>query len=159
MSTTQLINGTSYTLPANGETDYAAQLLAFFSALATSFSTIIFFGVLNITNGTTYPAPGLYATISGATEPFIAMPMAGRLKRLYVTCVAPPTGGSCIFTVRVNGVDTALTLTVLAGVSSGSDLVNSVVVAAGDRISMKCVATATSATMTFPVLSMAFVPA
>ena len=72
-------------------------------------------------------------------------PVAGTMRNLYLFSTDP--GGSAqsyVFTLRVNGSDSALTATISTGSTTGSDLVNRVKVAAGDRITMKIVASATA---------------
>jgi hypothetical protein len=67
------------------------------------------------------------------------MPHGGMLKNLYVKAdVAPGAGKSLTITVRKNGTDSAVTVT-LSGASqvSGSDLVNTLSVAAGDELEIK----------------------
>jgi hypothetical protein len=63
-----------------------------------------------------------------------------------------PATGSLVLTIRKNGVDTAITLTIPAGSSIGtySDITNSVSFVAGDLISVKAVnnALATSGNIT-----------
>lgn len=62
---------------------------------------------------------------------------AGTLWRLRIrTTTGTVTVTTITFTLRVNGVNTAITCTIAAGVASGSDLVNTVVVAAGDLLSL-----------------------
>ena len=69
------------------------------------------------------------------------VPTSGTVKNLYVrTFTAQPATGSLVLTVRKNGADTALTITVPASSAANktsSDTVNSFAVSAGDRISMK----------------------
>ncbi len=70
------------------------------------------------------------------------LPYAGVVKNLYIrTTTAQPAGGSLVFTVRKNGTDTAVTLTIAAGGSAGTftDLTNSVSFDAGDLIDLKAV--------------------
>jgi len=73
----------------------------------------------------------------------IPMVFAGVIDKLYIrTYSAQNAGGSLVFTLRVNGVDTALTVTVPAGtasLTSVADTTNAVTVAAGDLVSMKVV--------------------
>lgn len=62
------------------------------------------------------------------------------IQRLFiVTDGAQPGAGSLVVTVRINGVDTALTLTIPAGGAAGtySDIVHSISLTAGDVISYK----------------------
>lgn len=157
MSVSQSVNGTSYALPTAGDTDWGALLTTFLQGLAASFSSVFTFGNSVTAAGSGFVAPGLYSTVTGATEAFYTVPMAGRLKALYCKSAGAPAGGTVVFTVRINGVDTALLCTLADGATTASDIVNSVVVAAGSTLSMKCVSTAATQP-TFPVLTMAFVP-
>lgn len=89
------------------------------------------------------------STIGSTTESnrFIYMPKAGTFKNLYIyTVTSQPATGSCVITVRINGVDSALTLTIAAGSAPGvfSNLINSVTYAAGDRVTLKVVNNATA---------------
>ena len=60
-------------------------------------------------------------------------PTGGTLKNLYVDLpAAPGAGASRTFTVRKNGVPTALTCTIADPATSCSDTVNTVSFAAGD---------------------------
>ena len=70
----------------------------------------------------------------------------GVLRNLVVTSkAAPGAGQTFIYTVRVNGVATALTVTLSgAAAVNGSDLVNSVRVVVGDRVSVQLVTSAAS---------------
>lgn len=88
------------------------------------------------------------STIGSTTESnrFMYMPKAGTFKNLYIyTVTSQPATGSCVITVRINGVDSALTLTIAAGSAPGvfSNLINSVNYAAGDRVTLKVVNNAT----------------
>jgi uncharacterized cupredoxin-like copper-binding protein len=68
------------------------------------------------------------------------VPIAGTARNLYVaTSSTQSAGGSLVFTVRKNGADTALTLTIPASTAAGtfSDTTNSFSVAAGDKLSLK----------------------
>lgn len=59
----------------------------------------------------------------------------GRLKKLRVIRTTTPAGGtSVVYTVRVNGVNTAITCTMANGPTIASDLVNSVAVVPGDVV-------------------------
>lgn len=75
------------------------------------------------------------------------MPRAGTIKSLYVQSdVAPGASKSWAITVRKNGVDQTMTVT-LSGASqtTGSDLAHPITVGAGDSISIKIVPTSTPA--------------
>lgn len=65
---------------------------------------------------------------------------SGTLKNLYVaTSTTQPAGGALTFTLRKNGSDTALTLSIPASTAAGafSDTTNAVSVSAGDLLSLK----------------------
>ena len=103
---------------------------------------LLFYGVQGaITpNVTSYPCPGGGVAAQTANE--IAMPInkRGWLKNLRVRQrVASGAGGRTeVYTIRVNGAATDLTCT-LDNVLVGADLVNSVVVNPGDRVSTSLV--------------------
>jgi hypothetical protein len=83
----------------------------------------------------------------------VAVPRALTISQLMVRLAnAQPSSGSLVFTVRKNGVDTAVTLTIAAGSLAGvySDTVNSVAFSAGDEFTIMIVnnATTSSAAMT-----------
>jgi hypothetical protein len=69
----------------------------------------------------------------------IPAPRAGVLKNFFVRHnSAGGNGNSVVYTVFVNGVATAITVTLVTGaVGQASDTVNTVVVAQGDRISIQ----------------------
>lgn len=71
----------------------------------------------------------------------IAAPRAGTLRNLFIRHnAAVGNGNSVVYTVMVNGVATTLTATLATGaVGQSSDLVNSAVVAQGDRIAVRAV--------------------
>ena len=69
---------------------------------------------------------------------------AGTFKNLYVEVTALASGQTATFTLRVNGADTALTLTITGTTTTGSDTTHTVTVAAGDIVSLKAVTSATS---------------
>jgi hypothetical protein len=115
-------------------------------AIATTDSTV-FSGNPNATQGQNSTA---YWAISGSlapssTENFrnIVMPVAGTLKNLYIRNGTTQSGtGSIVFTLRKNGVDTAITVTFTnsdGATATKSDTTNTVSVAAGDLICLKAV--------------------
>lgn len=70
----------------------------------------------------------------------------GTLSRLYIrTANAQPGTGSLVVTVRVNGVDTAIVITIAAGSAAGifSNTVDTAAFSAGDLLSLKLVNNAT----------------
>lgn len=103
-------------------------------------------GVLSAATGTVYASPGTTAGLTNATESAVSFPVprAGTIRNLYVR-----TGGTAkvntpttIITVRLNGVDTALTLTMTQTVTTTtSDTTHSFAVVAGDLITVSFVTT------------------
>jgi len=68
----------------------------------------------------------------------IVAPRAGTLRSMFARHqLAGGNGNAVVYTVRVNGVNTLLTVTLPSGaVGQGSDLVNVAAVAQGDRITV-----------------------
>lgn len=156
MSTSLVINGAAVQVPSAGDTDWAANLIATITALAASVCSIIMFGNASGGAGLTYLAPGLLSGPSGGTEVFMTAPVSGRLKRLYVKAVSAPSGGNITYVVRINGVNTALQCTLTAGNTVASDVVDSIAVNAGDRISVSS-SSGASSQPTFPVITFALI--
>lgn len=70
-------------------------------------------------------------------EEFIFCPLDGVLRNLRVKVETPAAGSdTATFTVRVNGVNTALTVTHTESATTSTDSSNTVAVAAGDTISL-----------------------
>jgi hypothetical protein len=84
-----------------------------------------------------YPNPWYETPDAGTTELFIGpLPFAATISNMRV--IWTPASGAVNITVllRVNSVDTALSATALATAGAASDLVDSVAVVAGDKISV-----------------------
>jgi hypothetical protein len=82
-----------------------------------------------------------FLPVMGASSPsseayrYELAPMAGVIKNMTVMLTAAPGGAaSRTFTLRVNGVSTALTVTISAGATTGEDTVHSVEVSRNDRL-------------------------
>lgn len=91
---------------------------------------------------TEYTGPSARALLANERDVQAVAVKAGTLRRLFVrTDTAQGAGGNFVFTVMVNEVATAITLTIAAGAAAGifSDVANSAVVAAGDRIDVRAV--------------------
>ena len=70
---------------------------------------------------------------------------AGTLRSMYVRHNNPGGSGAVItYTLRVNGIATALTVALASTSATGSDLANSVVVAAGDTVDIEVTKAATA---------------
>lgn len=84
---------------------------------------------------------------------------AGVLRNLLVGGDAAIGGGvSATYTVRVNGVDTALTVTLSSGTQSGSDTTHSVSVSPGDQVSLSTLTSGTNGSNMFPAAALEFAP-
>lgn len=86
--------------------------------------------------GTKYLLP--YETEPGSTECFQIVSGPGTYTTIKVVASAAFATDSFTYTVRLNGVDTGLTVTLAAGATSAVGT-GSVAVVAGDRISVKVV--------------------
>lgn len=93
---------------------------------------------------TRYFADGLSAT---ETDIIFRIPYAGTLTNLYAQTPAMGSGTRS-YTVRVNGVDTALTCTQNAPSTTANDTTHSVAVAQGDYVAIKVLTYAGASTIT-----------
>lgn len=93
-------------------------------------------------NTTGYLGPGADDVLFGEAGGRALMPRAGVLRSLRVFLDANTLNGNAVVTVRVNGVDTALQVTLPAGVTEGQDLDDQVAVAAADRVTVEIDTTA-----------------
>lgn len=72
------------------------------------------------------------------------MPSAGSISNLRITLTGTPgAGASYQFTLLVDGVASALTVTIADSATSGADTLNSVAVTAGQLVALECVPTNT----------------
>jgi hypothetical protein len=87
-------------------------------------------------------ALGWAETASGFGEDKATTPWsgAGTFSNLVIH-LPTALGVSTVFTLRVNGVSTALTVSLGAAATDGSDTTHSVSVSAGDRVSLQCLGT------------------
>jgi len=95
-------------------------------------------GTLTNTTQTRFLFPGYDDSTAQTDAIQIAAPRAGTLRALRVR--HNKLGGSpntVVYTVRINGAPSILTAAVASNAAAGSDLVNSVVVAAGDLIDIQ----------------------
>lgn len=116
-------------------------------------------------NSTRYLAPSggfsnTWSSSSTESDISTAVPIAGTIKNLYVNrySSAPSSGQSCSYTLMVNGVASALTLTISDTATTGSDTTHSVSVNAGDLISIRCAGSASAGVAGSGSISMAFTP-
>lgn len=100
------------------------------SAGVTNFQTFAYMGSSNAASSAVFAV--------AETERQAIIPIAGTLKNFVVrTADAQPGDGSVILTVRINGVDTGITITIAAGAAAGtfSDTTNTAAVVVGDLVS------------------------
>jgi hypothetical protein len=98
-------------------------------------------------SATVFDGPGVVYWPGTEAASQVPIPAAGKIKNFrFRTKTAQPATGSLVVTMRHDGVDTAITVTVAAneGVGTKGDLVNSFTVKAGDLIGVKWVNNATS---------------
>lgn len=102
---------------------------------------ILCFGNISTPNtpGTTYIRPFMDNNESDGNELFLRVPFDGTLSGMYIVTFFPPEDDDQVYTVRKNGVDTAMTLTLTYPNTTAEDESNTVVVSAGDKISVKLV--------------------
>ena len=98
------------------------------------------FGSDNVaaTTVTRYLAPGYQQATANTNRQDFRSPFAATLSQMRVRHNTPNGNGEAIvYTLNVNGVPTALTASLASTDADGSDLVNSVVIAAGDLIGIE----------------------
>jgi len=91
--------------------------------------------LVSTTTTTRYLTPGYEAAIAPTTVVQWRVPFSGVIKNLRVQHNTPAGNGNVIvYTVRINGVASTLTVSLASTASNGSDTANSAVVAAGDLV-------------------------
>ena len=111
----------------------------------------------NVTRYANPIAGGQSSAWSAAAQPQL-WGLAGEFDNLYITLTAAPgVGNTVAFTFQINGVDTALTLTI-SGTSTTGSSEESVSVADGDTVALKAVSS-TSAASSTPRWAVEFVAA
>jgi hypothetical protein len=97
---------------------------------------------------TRYLTPGWGDNIAPVSPIQFRAPKAGTLRNLYIRHNSPAgNGNNIVYTVRVNGVATSLTVTLACNSSDANDTAHTVAVAQGDRLDIevtKSVSIATS---------------
>lgn len=107
-------------------------------------NALLFWGAHNIAASadTRYITTGGDQGTAPLTDDFrLPVPRSGTLRRLYVRHnAAAGNGNSVVYALLINGVATTVTVTLATGaVGQASDLVNTVAVVAGDRVSLRAV--------------------
>jgi hypothetical protein len=102
--------------------------------------SVLVFGAGQVGSSTTtrYLYPGYDDDLAQTVVVQIVAPYAGTLRDFYVRHNnTDGNGNDIVYTVRVNGVATAVTVTLASTSADGSDLANSVAVAAGDLVDIE----------------------
>jgi hypothetical protein len=95
-------------------------------------------GGITTTTTTRFLTPGFAPSNAQTTAIQFRVPFSGTIRNLRVHFNAAGTGANLIvFTVRVNGVASALSVSMAANATDGSDLANIVTVAAGDLVDVR----------------------
>lgn len=112
---------------------------------------IMAFLSVNQTQNTTCFMQGWASQTPTTSEGNVSLPVpAGKARKLRGRASnALPVGQSTVITLRKNGVDTALTVTLNSSNQYAFDLSNSVTFAAGDLLSIKAVSSATTGTINY----------
>jgi len=139
------------TIPSDGDVATAASINVALQkindtlALIQTKSTIpLFFGGASTTADTTsrYCRPGFTSAAIDTTEVYVVAPLAGKISNMYIKCTTGSTTQGWTVFVRKNTANTTITATVAAAATTGSDLVDSATVAAGDLLSVSLVGVA-----------------
>lgn len=110
------------------------------SAYADMCASVLFWGNAGLTTTTTtrFLTPGFSTGNAPTTVIQYRVPITGSIRNLRVRHNTVGTGGNLIvYTVRINGVASALTVSMAANASDGSDLTHSVAISAGDLIDIR----------------------
>ena len=120
-----------------------------------SGGAVLMWGAQATQTGTRYMIPG----VSMSSMPLVLLemrvPRAGTLRNLFVVFGSADTQNVAL-TVLLNGVATAITTTLLAGAVQGSDVVNTVAIAQGDRLALRQVRAGGGGTAMDPIVSLEF---
>jgi len=139
-----LLLGPSLVWSASGHTGTPNTLAAFngagaavYAAIPSSGSTQLLWGDNSVGSTTTtrYLTPGYENSLAQTIPVQIRAARAGTLQKLRVRHnVTAGNGNAIVYRLRVNGVATVLTISLASTATDGSDLVNTVAVAAGDLL-------------------------
>lgn len=138
--------------------DYAAVNRAQEGAAIVSMAgqQILTFGADSVDNTTTtrYLGPGYQLGVADDNPPSFENSLAGTIRNLRVRHNRPLGNGQpIVYTLRVNGAPTALTVSVTSTATNGQNLANSVAVNAGDVIDLQVTKAADVATSPGEVLA------
>lgn len=144
MARTFSLDGADVTAPSSRETDWASVFHTLIQALITAIhkrgpGILGFGGTCPGNTSSNFLRPWNTDATVNTTETKFRVPAACILSALYIQARTGPTGDGITFTVRKNGVDTALVATLAAAGTQAADTTNSVTCAAGDQVSIKAV--------------------
>jgi hypothetical protein len=95
-------------------------------------------GSVSSTTTTRYLTPGFENDLAGLSAQQVAVTRVGTIKHLYVRHNTPGgNGNAVVYTVRKNGAAQSVTVSLASTGTSGSDVANSFVVAAGDTLDIE----------------------
>lgn len=108
---------------------------------------------ISATTTTRYMTPGYGNATARTTEISFKVPRAGTMRNLYVHVNnTAGNGNNVVYTVRKNGADTALVVTLASTSADGNDTTDAVAVAQGDLLSLKVTKAASVGTAPTDVL-------
>jgi hypothetical protein len=94
--------------------------------------------LVSATTTTRYLNPAFADATAGTTAISFRMPFACTLRNFYIRQnIGAGNGNNIVYTLLKNGVATALVVTIASTANDANDLVNTVVVAAGDRLDIE----------------------
>jgi hypothetical protein len=135
VSNSTTINGTGYTIPCPGESDYKTTLNDYLAALPTMKGGSLTFGIsTGVTTAARYAVPGTGTAQTNEVQ--ISCPCTGTVRGLYVVCRTAPVGDTVVVTIRKAAVATTVTATIAIAATTASDTTNTVSVTAGDALSV-----------------------
>lgn len=142
--------------PADVDAKIAAAIAAFAATLASS--SMRFWGqIANLASGTT--TRYLYLSTGTVSTPVLAWPLAAcKASRLYVDMMVNGATTDQVYTVLKNGIDTALVVTVAAGITGISHFDSDVIFSEGDTVSLRHVNTNGGTGLTSVSASIVFSP-
>lgn len=138
-------SGKQYTKDAAGVTqlyyqDSSGTVHVITPSPGANASAVLFWGnnSVSATTTTRYLSPGFDQTLAQTTPVAFRVPRAGTIRNMYVIHNTGAGNGSAIvYTLRVNGVATALSVSLASTGSTAEDIVDTVAVVAGDRIDIE----------------------
>lgn len=108
---------------------------------------------INIAAGTYYLRPWHYPATANTNELGMPMSFSGAVRTAYMNGMTGGAGGTINFTLRKNGVDTALTWSVGPGATT-ANATSTVTFVAGDLLSVKIVHTGVASAISEPTVSL-----